>query len=425
MRGGPGQCAQDPQIAAARVAPAVIDWFCGPRGARGGLPWRPGPGVGRDGWAALVAEAMLQQTQVSRVVDRYPGFLAQFPTPAAMAGADEAAVLAAWSGLGYYRRARNLWRAARAIVERFEGRVPRSVAELRSLPGVGAYTAGAVASIAFGTEAAAVDGNVTRVLLRVAGADLAPGDKATERWAWARAEELARAAGAGAARVGALNEGLMDLGATVCVPAPAAPRCESCPLAELCVARREGSQGRIPRPKKRSSGDRVIFASAVVLSDAEGRVRMDQRADAGMWSGMWQPPTLERTDRASTAAEVSELARMKGGGGSLTLCGAFTHQTTHRRVEFQVWAAPAVACVRKSRGVRAAGEGAIVGAGAGTSWASAAELATLGISAAVRRVLAMGGLLGEIRARAAQADHPPAISSSASTPRRNASTRAR
>src|SRR5690606_18237159 len=149
------------------------------------MPWRILP---RDPYHALVSEFMLQQTQVSRVLEKFPAFLARFPTLRHLARADEQDVLAAWSGLGYYRRARNLHAAARAIADRFDGRVPASADDLRSLPGVGRYTAGAVASIVFNQPVPIVDGNVARVLIRLEGRDLAADEG--QPWAWTRAAEL-------------------------------------------------------------------------------------------------------------------------------------------------------------------------------------------------------------------------------------------
>ena len=158
---------------------------------------------------------MAQQTQVRRVAERFERLLRRFPTPAAMAAAPLADVLEEWQGLGYYRRARMLHAAAAAIVERHGGRVPRQLEALLDLPGVGPYTAGAVASIAFGARAPIVDGNVARVLLRVAGVELAADAPRAQRWCWERAEALVARAGSPAI----LNEGLMELGATICTPA--------------------------------------------------------------------------------------------------------------------------------------------------------------------------------------------------------------
>jgi A/G-specific adenine glycosylase len=169
----------------------------------------------------LVSELMLQQTQVSRVVERFANFMARFPTVRSLADAPEQEVLAAWQGLGYYRRARFLHRAAQAIRDMHGAEVPDNVAALAALPGVGRYTAGAIASIVFGQAAAIVDGNVLRVLSRLADHETRMGDPAAERWAWRESTRLVQVASA----PGVTNEALMELGATVCTPA--APRCDA------------------------------------------------------------------------------------------------------------------------------------------------------------------------------------------------------
>lgn len=293
-------------------------WFS--RNARE-LPWRTTP---RDPWCSLVAEAMLQQTQVSRVAGEGPGtepgafarFVARFPTPAALASADEAEVMALWAGLGYYRRARHLHAAARAIVERHGGRVPDDPAALRALPGVGRYTAGAIASIVFGRREPIVDGNVRRVLLRVAGNDADPASRDTETWAWAEAARFVAAS----ARPGAFNEGLMELGATVCLPAPASPRCEACPWARACRARALGLEDRIPRAK-RPPRRGVLHLLVVVVRDGRGRLLLERRGPGGLWPGLWQPPTLESKRTIGPAQRESFLAGLGlgasgvGGGG--------------------------------------------------------------------------------------------------------------
>lgn len=338
-------------------------------GARGDRPYR----LPRDPYRALVSEFMLQQTQVSRVLEFFPRFVARFPSVSVLADADEADVLAAWAGLGYYRRARFLHAAAKAVVAEFGGRVPSAPGELRRLPGVGRYTAGAIASIVFGLPEPAVDGNVTRVLLRVEGQDLDPAAKATMDVMWTRAEDLARAAADAAPHgAGVWNEALMELGATVCLPPPAAPRCDACPLAVHCRARAAGTQGRIPRPKRRVSA-RTAHAAVVVVRDHRGCLRLEQRGPDGLWAGLWQPPTLEAAKKPAKDA-VAEFARLRGGDGGLTPCGGFEHTLTHRRLMVQVYAARAVAC----RGKRRAGV-----------WIAPDELDRLGVSNMHKRAIAL------------------------------------
>ncbi len=321
----------------AAMAGAVSEWFG--RCARE-LPWRvEGNGKRRPGsesrgtrdpYLSLVSEAMLQQTQVSRVIGKYAVFVARFPTVGTLAAAEEHEVMGLWSGLGYYRRARNLHAAARMVVAEFGGRVPPSVEELRRLPGVGRYTAGAIASIAHGKRAAIVDGNVARVLLRVHGKDAASDDTRVQGWLWERAEHLVRAA----ERPGVFNEGLMELGAMVCTPG--APKCGECPLAGVCVARREGRQLEIPRPNARATR-RDVFCAVAVIERSDGALLVEQRGDDGMWAGMWQGVTVERSDRAPTAAELGRAVGI--AARMLKRTESFEFLATHRRVMFVVFRA--------------------------------------------------------------------------------------
>lgn len=303
----------------AALVRTVEAWF---RGASRDLPWRRV----RNPYTTLVSEAMLQQTQVSRVAGRFEAFLERFPDVAALAAAPEQAVLAAWQGLGYYRRARNLHAAAKAVVDRYGGRVPAELDELKALPGVGAYTAGAIASIGHGRVAAIVDTNVARVLLRVAGRPGSTADPASMRWCWERAESLVRLAESPSR----LNEGLMELGSTVCTTA--SPRCDGCPLRKACVARRDGTVDRIPAPKPAAVRKPVVFHVAMCVRD--GRILLERRGDRGLWSGLWQPPTVESV-RKLAAAEVARRL----GVGSLTPRGEFEHRTSHRDVTFVVFTA--------------------------------------------------------------------------------------
>ena len=254
------------------------------------LPWRVRSAATgeRDGYHALVAETMLQQTQVRRVVTYFESFLALFPSITALAEADESAVLAAWSGLGYYRRARNLHAAARLIVDQFGGVVPREVDDLLTLPGVGRYTAGAISSIAFGRREPIVDGNVMRVLLRLNNQALDQASTNAAQWAWAEAERLVNAAQSPPL----LNEGMMELGATICLPQPARPDCPQCPLRTKCRAHAAGTQNQIPLPKpsKKSS---TVHAVCLVLTRTDGAVFLVQRPPIGMWQN-GQPSMFTR-----------------------------------------------------------------------------------------------------------------------------------
>ena len=215
------------------IATRLQEWF--PRVLRD-LPWRKR----RTPWRVLVSEVMLQQTQASRVAEKFPAFLRRFPSPQRLAESTELSVLSLWQGLGYYRRAKNLRAAAQMMVAQFGGRVPRSVQELQTLPGIGRYSAGAIASIAFGQAAPIVDGNVARVLSRIADRRETTKGKIAEAWLWSTAEELVRSAKSPAV----LNEALMELGATVCTPR--APRCGECPLKRCCGSFKAHSQEFVP-----------------------------------------------------------------------------------------------------------------------------------------------------------------------------------
>lgn len=357
----------------AALVTSVADWFG--REARD-LPWRVERGGHRDAWRSLVSEVMLQQTQVSRVVERFADFMERFPTPAAMVAAGEQAVLAMWSGMGYYRRARMLFAASRQIVERFGGAVPPAAADLRTLPGLGRYTAGAISSIVFGQPEPIVDGNVARVLLRIHGVETTAAEGAD--WCWERAGELAAASGH---RVAAFNEGLMELGAVVCTPR--SPRCEACPVASLCEARRAGKQEEIPAPKKQTKRS-ILRCEVVVVRDPRGMLLVERRAETGMWGGLWQAPTLERPD-AESAMPVREILRELGLEGVRITSGssfAFVHQTTHREVRFSA--------IGGGVDAQAAGRAVVIPAkhpAIERRWVRDNDLSLLGLSNAQKRIL--------------------------------------
>ena len=309
----------------AKMIKALCDWF---DVHKRDLPWRRR----RTGYRALVAEAMLQQTQVSRVVGHFEKFIERFPTVRALAGADEQDVLATWQGLGYYRRAQHLHRAARMIMTQFGGRVPFSADRLQKLPGVGRYSAAAIASIVYGKAEPMVDGNVRRVLARWE----AQSGTASDDWAWERSAELV----ASATEPGTFNEALMELGAIVC--SPRVPRCERCPVARQCRAFRRGAQNRIPLPKQ-AAQQTVEHHHAVVIVHG-GKMLLERRTSKGMWSQMWQTPTIETTKpMRDKTVEAALPVRVD----QLTKRGRFEHQTTHRRITFHVYTAKS----RARRGV--------------------------------------------------------------------------
>lgn len=297
----------------------LCDWF--DINARD-LPWRRK----RTAYRALVAEFMLQQTQVQRVQGRYQAFLRRFPTVRSLAEAHEQSVLVMWQGLGYYRRARNLHAAAKMIVDQFKGKVPRTTEGLIQLPGVGRYTAGAIASIVFGLKEPIVDGNVKRVLARF---DALEGElRDHEKRFWTRAGELVKQA----ERPGVFNEALMELGAIVCTKGQ--PKCSSCPVADLCKARRTGKQDEIPKPA-RPAPRMTVHHHAVIVRRGK-KILLERRPERGLWSNMWQPPTVE-ADRALTPHAIRKTLALPLEGMSKKR--TFEHQTTHRRVVFHVYEA--------------------------------------------------------------------------------------
>ncbi|HSE49002.1 MAG TPA: A/G-specific adenine glycosylase [Terriglobales bacterium] len=255
----------------------LLRWY--DRHARA-LPWR---GT-RDPYRVWLSEVMLQQTRVAAVLGHYRDFLRRFPTLRALAAANERDVLAAWSGLGYYRRARLLHRAAQVVAREHGANMPRSAKGLRGLPGVGRYTAAAIASIAFGEPVAVVDGNVERVLARLAGRALPPAET------WLRAQELLAPR-----RAGDFNQAMMELGATVCLPDK--PLCGRCPVAAACATR-----GELPRAASRPRRKQEV---AYALARRNGSVRLVQRnANASLMPGMWELP-------ACTANGAPALMRLR------------------------------------------------------------------------------------------------------------------
>jgi A/G-specific adenine glycosylase len=285
------------------------------------LPWRRTC----DPYAIWVSEIMLQQTQVQTVVPRFAKFLCQFPTAASLAAADERTVCEAWAGLGYYRRARNLHKAARVIVSEFAGEIPNSEAELRKLPGIGAYTAAAVASIAFAAKAAAVDGNLVRVLSRVFAL---PGH-ADEPALVSRVREQAQLL-VDCQHPGDINQALMDIGATLCRPEN--PACPACPLRQTCQAFREGTPSGYPGKKTKAVRKSLRIAFAWI--EHKGALMLEQRALDGLWPGLWELPS------ASGARAKDALAQRLGHKLDRPLA-RITHELTHRRVSASVYQASA------------------------------------------------------------------------------------
>jgi len=308
-------------LAAARAA--LLPWY---HAHRRDLPWRRT----RDPYAIWISEAMLQQTRVETVIPYFERFLGQFPDVATLATADIEDVYAAWAGLGYYSRARNLHAAAGAIVARFGGRVPDDPEALRSLPGIGRYTAGAIASIAFDRPEPILDGNVERVLARYVGLREDARSPSGSATLWAAAETLARGP-----EPGALNQALMELGATVCTPR--APGCLVCPLFPGCRAHRDGDPEALPvkAPRAKPRAARAVAA----LVQRRARVLAVRRPPGGLLGGLWELPGGDLAAGEPAADALRRALRERTGleVDGLVPAGTVEHVFTHRRLRLELF----------------------------------------------------------------------------------------
>jgi A/G-specific adenine glycosylase len=311
-------------VTSAELQRALLAWY---RRARRDLPWRRA----RDPYAIWLSETMLQQTRVDTVLPYYRRFLEALPTVRSLAEAPESRVLSLWSGLGYYRRARMLHAAAKRIVREHRGELPRDVEGLRQLEGVGDYTAGAVASIAYGVRAALVDGNVTRVLSRLFAVE----DDTSTTAGKARIWEIARGLVSSApGDPGDWNQALMELGAVVCTPR--GPACEQCPVEAFCAARARGLVDQLPRSSAKRSPTEVRRVSLVLVSADPGRVLLARRRPGMLFGGLWEPPGAEAgKDAAGALAE-----RLGVDGSALEPMGEVLHVLTHRRMRVTVMRGP-------------------------------------------------------------------------------------
>jgi len=247
------------------------------------LPWRNHP----DAYAIWVSEIMLQQTRVETVIPYFEKWMKLFPDVRALANASERDVLNAWEGLGYYSRARNLHKAAKVVASDLNGELPRDPAKLIRLPGIGRYTAGAIASMAFGMDEPTLDGNLRRVFARLFDVSEPADSPAGEKILW----ELA-AQNLPKGRAGDYNQALMDLGATICLP-KARPRCLLCPLMEMCAAQKNGTQEIRPVLKAKKISPQYVHAAAVIIQ--RGRALLAQRPPDGLLGGMWEFPNARVT----------------------------------------------------------------------------------------------------------------------------------
>jgi A/G-specific adenine glycosylase len=297
---------------------ALLAWY---DRARRDLPWRSAPGHRADPYRVWLSEVMLQQTTVKAAIPYYLEFLRRWPSAEALAAADLDDVLAAWAGLGYYSRARNLHACVQRVVERHGGFFPRSEAALRELPGIGPYTAAAIAAIAFGVPATAVDGNVERVVARLfAVMQPLPAAKAELR---RLAQELTPAA-----RAGDHAQAMMDLGATVCTPKR--PSCPVCPVADLCAARAQGLAALLPmRSARRERPLRLALAFVALRED--GAVLLRRRPEKGLLGGMLEVPSTGWAERLPPVEDAIEAAPVRGDWQPVP--GFVTHTFTHFRLD--------------------------------------------------------------------------------------------
>jgi len=297
----------------------VIAWQR--RHGRRGLPWQGE----RDAYRVWLSEIMLQQTQVSTVLDYYPRFLERFPTVASLAAAPLDDVLALWSGLGYYARARHLHACAREVMARWDGRFPAAAAQLQTLSGIGRSTAAAIAAFCQGERAAILDGNVRRVLARVFAIEGDLAGAAAQRALWQRAESLLPQRDLPRA-MPAYTQGLMDLGATVCTRGN--PACAACPLAGQCGAARQGQPERYPAQTRRPAR-RQLTLWLLHAVDGHGRVWLAARPASGIWARLHCLP--EYASRAELLRDLPEAAR-----AAATLHPPIAHALTHRDLDLRI-----------------------------------------------------------------------------------------
>lgn len=298
------------------------------------LPWRRS----RDPYRVWISEIMLQQTQVA-TVERYFGrFVQAFPNVATLAAADEQDVLRLWEGLGYYRRARQMHAAAQTIVAEHGGRFPRTVEGLRTLPGVGRYTAGAIASISFEVRAPILEANTIRLLSRLVAYRDDPLSTAGQRVLWQVAEDILPRVS-----VSPFNQALMELGSLVCKPSE--PDCDSCPLSSLCAARQAGVQQEIPRPKAQKQYTEVREVAVIVRKN--GSVLMRHCAPGERWAGLWDFPRFAIEAEGPLFAKVEIVAKLRRQTGitcaPATVVKTLRHGVTRFRITLDCYAAAFVA----------------------------------------------------------------------------------
>ena len=313
-----------PKSAPRDAAPRLLTWY---DHNRRDLPWRAKPGEVADPYRVWLSEIMLQQTTVPAAAPYFRAFTERWPTVRDLAAAPLDDVLVAWAGLGYYARARNLHACAKAVVAEFSAHFPEDEAELRRLPGIGAYTSAAIAAIAFGRKATPVDGNIERVMSRIfAVEEELPSAKKT----------LARLAAelTPATRAGDFAQALMDLGATICTPRR--PSCLVCPIESDCAAHAMAIEASLPaRAVKKPRPER--FGTAFLVISESGRILLRQRPPTGLLASMLEVPSTEWTEMRPVAKEA--LRRVPVRGDWWPVVGSVVHVFTHFRLEMTVYRA--------------------------------------------------------------------------------------
>ncbi|KFN51106.1 A/G-specific adenine glycosylase [Arenimonas composti] len=350
-------------------AATLLAWF--DRDGRHDLPWQHP----RTPYRVWLAEIMLQQTQVQTVIPYYARFLETLPTLPALAAAELDQVLALWSGLGYYARARNLHRAARLCVEHHGGELPRDFAELAALPGIGRSTAGAILAQAHGDRFAILDGNVKRTLARYHGIAGWPGASAVERTLW----DLAEAA-LPQERLADYTQAVMDFGATLCTRHD--PACLFCPLREDCVAHREGLVDQLPeaKPGKPLPQRRTLM---LLLRDEAGRILLQRRPPTGVWAGLWSLP--EADDHDAARAFVARHSRHDFDAGEAL--PALQHTFSHFRLQIETYAWGPAKSGEATKSPRAADPAPAIGDNDDLRWIAPDHLREVGLPAPVRKLL--------------------------------------
>ncbi len=352
-----------------KIRSSLLEWY---EKEKRDLPWRRTA----DPYGIWLSEVMLQQTTVKVVAERYPAFLGRFPDIASLAGASEEDVLAAWSGLGYYGRARAFHKAARIVAGKWGGRLPEDRNALLSLPGIGPYTAGAVMSIAFGKQSPLVDGNVARVLCRFFAVRGDPASAPLKKRLWSLAAELLPAR-----RPGEFNQALMELGALVCTPR--SPSCSACPLEGPCLARSRGIQQELPRKTKPLASQKVALAAALVKH--RGRILLKRRSpDEKLLGGIWLFPGGEFRNPATAPKMLSRLVgKILNTPVGVNESSPITvrHSITRYRITLHLF------------GARPAKKPAPLSRGGAARWIRPARIGTLPVSSLVKKGLKRAGLI--------------------------------